>query len=273
MPKHYAFCHPGKIGDALYILPALQKICREDDAVATFITSEMCRPAEALWRYQDYVVDFVVPPSYVIDNEGQGIQPWQMPVDGEYDKVFQLGYEHHPRGPLHHYTANQLEVMPVPDPVYKFPEKVFYTEPYVVTCFNNPRGYLEMREAYCAMIEQCPIKVVQTGTSDDHVETPSENQIGLDLLEVLSLLAHAKLYVGFYSGILALANGFPALPKIVTLTTRGCGDQHGLHLPNTTEVVYPSPSSTPTERARRFQEELINTVIWGVDKWAGISYT
>ncbi|MBU8921002.1 MAG: hypothetical protein KOO63_04075 [Bacteroidales bacterium] len=266
MSKQYAFCMPGKIGDALYTLPTIQTICERDDAEATFITSEMCRPLERLLLYQDYIVDFVVPPEYIIMGEGQGVQPWEMPVVGEYDKVYQLGYAQCPRGPLHKFSARCAGLETVPDPVYKYPNKKFYSDPYVVVGYCASRGYPPMWDAYRYMIENCPIQVVQTGTMADYIDSPSDNMAELDLLDVLPLLAHAKLFVGFYSGLLVLANGFPELQRIVTLTSKGCGEQHGLHLPNTLEIAYPPPCSHEETRAPRFQEELLNAVFWGVDK-------
>jgi hypothetical protein len=235
--RKYAFAMPGKIGDALYTLPTIHTICERDGAVADFYTSEMCRPAEKLFRYQKHINDFIIPPEYVIDNEGQGVQPWKMPIKGEYEQVYQMGYEYHPQGPLHKFIGRRAGEAKVPLPSYDFPDISFYEEPYVVVGFSKLRGYPGLYEGYRYLIENCPIKVVQTGLPQDYVEAPSENQIGLDLLKVLSLLSKARAFVGFYSGLLVLANGFPNLPRVVTIPTPGTGEQHGLHLPNTAEIV------------------------------------
>ena len=49
--RKYAFAHPGKIGDMLYILPSVHTICERDEAVADIYTSEACRAAEDLVKY------------------------------------------------------------------------------------------------------------------------------------------------------------------------------------------------------------------------------
>lgn len=251
---------PGKIGDALYTLPTIHTICERDDAIADFYTSEMCRPLERLFRYQDHINNFIIPPEYKIDNEGCGVQPWQMPVPEGYDKVYQLGFRSFPNGPLHKFIARAAGLTTVPDPTYKFPDKVFYEEPYVLVAFVASRAWPPMYTAYVELFKTCPIKVVQTGTVVDYVDAPSENQIGLDLLEVLSLLAHAKVFVGFYSAILALANAFPALPKIITLMHGGTGEQHGLHIANTIEIIHSQLPVKPRDK-ELFQERLLTTVL------------
>lgn len=240
--KHYAFAHPGKIGDLLYILPLVRKVCERDDAVADIYTSELCRPAERLFRYQKHVNDFIVPPEYSILNTGQGVQPWNMPVHGIYDKVYQLGYQHFPQGPLHQYIASVVGEVPVGDPQYDFYDKRIVEEPYVVVAHCSTRSSTDMYKVYKEFLGRCPIRTVQTGIPQDWVESSSINMTGIDLLEVLPLLAHAKAFIGFYSGILVLANGFHGLPKIITMW-RGVGEQHGLHVPITVDLAYPTPDS------------------------------
>lgn len=239
MSKRYAFAHPGKIGDALYTLPTIHTICDRDDAVADFYTSEVCRPLERLFLYQDHIERFIVPDSYKIESFGQGVQPWSMPVkSNEYDAVFQLGFRSFPRGPLHKFIASQVGLRSVPNPAYKFPDIQFYDDPYIVIGFSGERGYPPMKKDYEQFFAEFPIRVVQTGTEYDRLNLVCEDQIGLDLLDTLSLLHKSQMFVGFYSGLLALANAFPELTKIVTLTSHNCGEQHGLHIPNTIHVLF-----------------------------------
>jgi hypothetical protein len=267
---NYAFCHPGKIGDALYTLPTIHAICERDNATATFFTSELCLPLRNLFLYQKHIVDFIVPPQYVIQGCGQGVQPWQVPVPkARYDKIYQLGYEWFPNKALHLFSGQRagLSLKEIPDPAYDFPDKTFYEEPYIVMAYSGARGYPPMYETYEELMRQCPIKVVVTGVSYDMVKGDCENLIGLDLLDTLALLSRAELFVGFYSGLLALANGFPELQKVVTLQHQGCGEQHGPDIANTTRVLFP-PGPTVEWRHQIFHKALLDTVLGllGVDK-------
>ena len=106
--KRIAFSHPGKIGDLLYILPTVKYICERDGAIADIYTSDMCKSAESLFRYQEYVNDFIIPTDYKMVHYNQGVQPWYMNVPPGYDKVYQLGFELFPSGPLHKYIAKQI---------------------------------------------------------------------------------------------------------------------------------------------------------------------
>jgi len=257
----YAFCHPGKIGDALYTLPSIHTICERDNVSATFYTSSACQQLERLFLYQDHIEEFIVPADYRISNEGQGIQPWKMHVKGNYKRVYQLGFEHFPRGALHKFIGATAGLTSVPDPYYKYPDISFYNEPYIVIGFSSLRSWPNMKTSYENLIKQCPIKVVQTGLPQDYLDAPCENKIGLDLLEVLSLLSQAIMFVGFYSGLLALANGFPDLPKIITLIHKGTGEQHGLHIANTYEIIHSQYLPIRPTDASVFEENLISTVL------------
>lgn len=240
--KVYAFAMPGKIGDALYSLPAINTICERDGAIGDFYTSAVCTPMEKLMRYQKNIRDFIIPPEYQIYDFGQGVQPWEMPIPAEkYDKVFQLGFRNCPNGAIHTFIARESVIGdPIPDPYYDYPNMFFYDEPYMVVAFNFYRGG-SLYNTYKYIIDNAPIKVVQTGLQHDWVDAPSENQMDIDLLYVLSLLSKAKIFVVFYSGLLALANGFPNLTKIITLPHAGVGEQHGLHLAKTTDLINPDP--------------------------------
>lgn len=240
--RKYAFAMPGKIGDLLYILPTVHKICEQDNAVADIYTSEACRAIEKLFRYQEHINDFIIPANYHIDNYGQGVQPWFMEIPAGYDKVFQLGYQYFPVGPLHQFIAQTAGAAPVKDPTYSFPEKKYFDEPYIVVGHCTARSSSDMAAQYKYFIDNCPIKIVQTGLSQDWIESSSENLTGLDFLDVLSLLAHAKAFVGFYSGLLVLANGFPGLLKVITMWP-GVGEQHGLHIDKTIDLY---PATGPT---------------------------
>lgn len=239
MPK-YAIAHPGKIGDLLYCLPTAKVFHERDGALIDIYTSQACKSAERLIRYQHYINDFIIPSEYVIGHGDQGIQPWSMPIRPGYDAVFQLGYERFPHGPLHLFTGHRAGLASVPNPTYDYPDITFYNEPYIVVAHCGHRSYPQLLDAYRDFMNRAPIKCVQIGLEADYVDgTSSENQIGLDLLETVSLIAKSKAFVGFYSGPLVLANGFPELPKLITMWP-GVGEQHGLHIPITLDLVHPS---------------------------------
>lgn len=245
----YAFAHPGKIGDMLYMLPTIKTICERDAAVAYVYTSAVCEPARRLVLAQPYIQDFIVPPEYVIESFGQGVQPWHMPIpDGVYDRVFQLGFEHFPQGPLHLSIAKTAGLASVPDPSYVCPDIRFIDEPYIVLAHASHYSYQALYEAYRYVADHSPIATVQTGRVEEWVGGKSINMTGLDLLETASLIKGAAMWVGFYSGLLVVANGFP-VKKVITLQAPD-PKQHGLHLPNTYEIYQPQTG-----------EELLNFIL------------
>lgn len=264
MDKVFAFAHPGKIGDALYCLPTIRIICRQHEAQADFFTSEACRSAERLFKYQPYIRDFIIPKEYTIRDYGQGVQPWEMPVPSVYERVYQLGFQQFPQGQLHRFIARSAGVQSVPDPSYYFPPmpEEQALEPYIVVAYNDARGFPDMRDGYAYMIANCPVKVVQTGLPQDFVDAPSVDATGIDLLDVLTLLSRAELFVGFYSSILALANGFPDLPRVATLSSVNCGEQHGLHIRETYDLLFHPPSANvhPSRFAIELSE-LVNKLL------------
>jgi hypothetical protein len=227
----YAFVHPGKIGDLLYILPTVKFICERDGAVADIYTSEICRPTESLFKYQSYVNDFIIPKDYKMEHYNQGVQPWYMYVPMGYDKIHQLGFEYFPSGPLHKYIARQIGLEDIPDPQYEFPDKTYSDEPYIVVAHCGNHTSAALIEAYAYFIQNCPIKTIQAGTiHDGAVPARPHDQLGIDFLDLASLISKAEAYVGFYSAALAIANGFPGLLKVVTCSRSG-GESHGLYIP------------------------------------------
>jgi hypothetical protein len=250
----YALAHPGKIGDFLYCLPTAKALHERDGALIDMYTSEFCRAAKDLVKYQPYINDFIIPKDYVIDNAGQGVQPWKMDIPEGYDKVFQLGFEFFPQGPLHTFIAKRAGLSTVEFPTYKHPGVIFYNEPYVVVAYCKSRSYPRLQEAYVDFMNMCPIKCVQIGLEDELLPgTKADIKRDLNLLDTASLIANASAFVGFYSSPLVIANGFPGLPKIVTMWP-GVGEQHGLHVPITIDLVHPTG------------EQILNTVMENLKK-------
>ena len=231
--RKYAFAHPGKIGDLLYILPTVRFICERDDAIADIYTSEMCASTESLFRYQKCVNDFIVSKNYKMDHYNQGVQPWYMYIPMGYEKVYQLGFEHYPSGPLHKYIAKQIGLEDIPDPQYDFPDETYSDEPYIVVAHCGHHTSPDLKAAYASFIKTCSIKTIQVGTvNDGAIPARDHDQLGIDFLELASIISKAKAYVGFYSAQLAIANGFPGLLKVLT-SSRSGGEGHGLYIAET----------------------------------------
>jgi hypothetical protein len=221
----------------LYILPTVKFICERDGATADIYTSEMCKSTETLFRYQKYVNDFIVSKDHKIEHYNQGVQPWYMYVPMGYEKVYQLGFEYFPSGPLHKYIAGQIGLETVPDPSYEYPDKTYSDEPYIVVahCGNHTSSVL--KAAYAYFINNCSIKTVQVGTIQDGVVSArAHDQLGIDFLDLASLISKAIAYVGFYSAPLAIANGFPGLLKVLT-SSRSGGETHGVYVPKTINLA------------------------------------
>lgn len=207
-----ACAHPGKMGDALYALPAIRELCRRRGAKADFYTSSYCAPLRRLFEAQECIEKFVVASGYVLQDFGCGARPWQVPVPAGYDEVFQMGFETYPEGPIHDYIAARAN-LPSGLPIrYDFdlpPPEI--EGPYIVTA---PRGYTAYSHVFRAIADHCPIRVVEVGGAGDGTGSPRAiDKTGLDMLEVLPWLANARGFYGLHSAMLVLANGFP-IPKV-----------------------------------------------------------
>lgn len=208
----FAAAHPGKMGDALYALPAIREIAARHGEPLDFYTSSYCEPLRRLFEAQDCVDRFVVAPTYVLEDFGCGARPWQVPVPAGYDAIYQMGFEQYPEGPIPDYIATRAG-LPAGLPIrYDFelpaPE---IDGPYIVTA---PRGYTEYSHVFRAIADHCPVPVVEIGGVGDGTGSPrSIDKTGLDMLEVLPWLAGARGFYGLHSAMLVLANGFP-IPKV-----------------------------------------------------------
>lgn len=206
MPR-IACTHPGKIGDALYALPAIRWLCEKHGCQADFYTSEYCRPMEPLMRQQSCIADFIVPPDYSPDNCSCGVQPFQMPVRPGYDMVYHLGFRTTPDRALPDFIAGWTGAphgLPI---FYEFEKRdTGLTSPYVVVA---PRGDAVFKE----FIESCPFPVVQIGAKGEAVSSAGIDRTGADLVETCNILAGARAFFGVMSSQLVLANGFP-IPRV-----------------------------------------------------------
>jgi SAM-dependent methyltransferase len=206
-----ACAHPGKMGDALYALPAVRSIARRHGAPVDFYTSEYCAPLKRLFEAQDCVDRFVVAHDYVLQDFGCGCRPWQVPVPAGYDAVYQLGFRDMPDGPIPEFIARSAGV-DCGEVRYDFPSFTLdMPEPYIVSA---PRGHTAYSPLFRELVARSRVAIVEVGAAGDGTGAPGVvDRTGLDMLEVLPLLAGSVGFVGLQSAMLVLANGFP-IPKV-----------------------------------------------------------
>lgn len=84
------------MGDCLYSLPAVRKLCQKHGCKADFYTSKWCKGLVPLLKRQSYIARVIIPDGY----EGFsriGINPVDMPIPKEsYEAVYQLGFRSMP---------------------------------------------------------------------------------------------------------------------------------------------------------------------------------
>lgn len=204
-----AVTHPGKLGDAIYSLPTIRWLCEKHECKADFWTSSYCSPLKRLFEYQECIDEFYISPNYVIQHMGCGVQPWEVPVEKNYDFVYQLGFKYHPDIGLSDFIAKCANAplgMPI---IYEHPEFYMYEEKFICIA---PRG----DTTYIPLIEEVHSKytIVQIGGKGDYVGQIGRNLTGFDMLETVSCLAKCIGFIGPLSSQLVLADGFK-MPKLV----------------------------------------------------------
>ena len=101
-----ACAHPGKLGDALYALPACRALAARHGCAVDFYTSPYCAPLRRLFEAQACIANFIVSPAYVLHDFSCGAQPWKVPIPEEqYDAVYQMGLRHVPHASLPDHVA------------------------------------------------------------------------------------------------------------------------------------------------------------------------
>jgi hypothetical protein len=205
-----AVAMPGKIGDALYALPACRALAERHGCPVDFHTSEHCRPLVRLLEYQSCVRRVVVPPAYRVAHHDCGTQPWLMPVRrDDYDAVYQLGFRRTPELVLPDYLAGLagVEVGPVR---YDTPvgDPGAALAPYVCLAPGGSDS-ARWRGLYAGFARRCPLPVVQVGAAGEGLPGVGRADVtGLDMLDTLPWLAGCAAFVGGLSAMLVLANGY-----------------------------------------------------------------
>ena len=208
LPK-IAVTHPGKMGDAIYALPAIRWLCALHDVQADFWTSSYCAPLKELFEAQSCIDKLIVSPSYQMAHCGCGAQPWYVPIPEEfcYFQTYQLGFRGLPFYPLHNYIAS-LAGAPQNLPVqYDYVDKPTLEEKYIVVA---PRGESKFVPFIAKALKF--VQVVQVGAKNDKVSNLGVDCTGLNFLDTLPWIAKAKAFVGCMSSQLVLAEGF-AIPR------------------------------------------------------------
>jgi len=233
-----AFTHPGRIGDALYTLPTIRTFYNRDRSVhIDFWTSRYCASLKTLFEVQDCIDNFYISESYVPVHHNMGIQPWRMPIDGDYDMIFHLGFKGPPDCALHEFIAKENGVQLDSDKIhYDFIVDKKWKGKYIAIA---PRG---MRTPFGQLFDDVvnkshlPVKII--GGAGDY-RGYGEDCTGLDFLETLSILHYAKAFVGLMSSQLVLANAFD-MPKLIPWDGVSWPIDHVIYTPNHHYMIWPS---------------------------------
>ncbi len=228
----FAFAHPGKLGDALYCLPVMRKLCADHNATCDFYTSSYCAPLKRLFEYQSFISTFHVAQDYVLNGFGCGCQPPYVPVPDGYDAVYQLGYKEWPHGPLHQSIANSVGINEPLCIQYDYPRLPIVTWngaraitfknklgheprmhlPYVCVAPRHPSSYNDFFYNLTLELRKRDVNVVQIGNEGEYIGV-GRDATGFDMRRTVSLLSRARAFIGLMSSQLVLANGFD-IPRI-----------------------------------------------------------
>lgn len=236
-----AVTHPGKLGDALYALPALRALCARHGCQADFWTSAQCAALGPLLSIQPEIRNVRISGTYRPTGFDCGGQPPVVPTTGEegdegpgYEAVYHLGYRSVPNCPLPLFMARQAgladhEIGPVryaTDPGAPGPRHRFFGKPYVVLA---ARGETTHKERFREFAAASPFAVVEVGGHGEAVagDHGAEDLCGLPFDQMASVIAASSGFVGLMSAPLAVAQGFP-VPKLVVHDGRSWDMGHAL---------------------------------------------
>lgn len=231
-----ACTHPGKMGDTLWSIPTIKKLCELLDCKADFYTSSYCAPLRRLFEAQPYIDKFIVPENYVIERMDIGVQPYRMPVDiSLYEKVYHLGFRGVPDKAIPEFIAHSAglgEIGPMELKcwdIYTLPVKY-----YVLA----PRGETTYKKLFKEFAEISPHPVVVIGGKGDYIGAGID-KTGLDFLETASWIKQSSGFVGLMSSQLVMAHAFP-VTKVVPHDGKSWDMRHVVHTDITHYLVKPS---------------------------------
>lgn len=204
-----AVSHPGKIGDALYALPTVKKLCEINNTNADFYTSSYCGGLRRLIEYQPYINKFIVSENYKITRMDMGVQPWQMPISGEYSKIYHLGFQNIPDRPLPEFIARNAGLDSIEKLSLYHPDFETLDDSYIVIA---PRSDYDFTPAYIDFIQKSPFPCVIVGAKHEYIGYGID-KTGLDFLESTTWISKAIGFLGI-SSMFVLADAFD-YPKVV----------------------------------------------------------
>lgn len=225
--------HPGKSGDILYSVPAMKWLCDKHNTVGDFYTAALGPSLRKIFEYQYYINEYVVCGEPSDFWGGWGVQPWDLSSymdNREYEAVYQFGFRNYPNDQVHRFYLTELGIHGVtPELIgtWEYPEleSTEYTElantDYVVIA---PRGDMDFYGTYMSAMDLLKIPAVQIGHPSEWFDHPNAlNYTNVDWLYELSILSHAKGFIGPISSKGALAHNFD-FPKVyVTHLGYGAG--------------------------------------------------
>jgi len=213
-----ACCQPGRIGDSLFILPAVRELCRIHNCKADMYLQPHCNPAKEFFEYQSYVNKVITTAK---EKESQRYQNFtDVPNAEQYKKVFEISWRKQPEYPL---AESFAECAGLPRDIgrdirYEVPEGIpdelktalkGKTE-YVVFHTRGADGG-GFKSLFDCVIEVAPWPVVVVGKQDESLMR-GINMTGCSFLDMARIIANCKSYVGMFSSPLVIAQGFE-MPK------------------------------------------------------------
>ena len=218
-----AVTHPGKMGDTLYALPLARLLYGINGEKIDFYTSDYCEPLQELIQYQPYINECIIPKNYKVERMDMGCQPWLMPVKEGHSQVYHAGFKGIPDRAIHQYIAYQAG--------YNIPLGISYEYPELRTSVRHedyiciaPRGETTFKHLFDGVAHLSKINCLIIGGKGDYTGYGID-YTGLSMLDTLSILAHAKGFLGLMSSQLVLANGFD-YPKVAPHDGRSWDMRH-----------------------------------------------
>jgi hypothetical protein len=248
----FAACHPGKIGDALYSLPAIREIYRQTGEKCDFYTSSYCEPMRKLMLYQDCINDFIVPSNYKVERFDCGAQPWYMDIDeSQYSAVYQFGFRSVPDRALHQFIALYAGIDKPLDIEYNYPNIDEPIQNYYVVAPRGSSSYANLFYNVGKRLIDLGYGLVVIGGDNENIFNIPEVEnpylidfTGKNMLNTVSILSKAQGFFGLMSSQLVLANGFN-FPKVAPHDGRSWDMRHVIYSihnhypvdPSTTELL------------------------------------
>jgi ADP-heptose:LPS heptosyltransferase len=238
-----AAAHPGKMGDALYVLPFLRYVYGVTGSKIDFYTSDYCAPLRDLFLYQPYINDFIMPDNYKVERMDLGCQPWQMPIPDRYDQVFQLGFRRVPDRAIHQFIAHEQGVDLGLGIRYECELKDKHTVPGIVIA---PRGLTSYNDMFSELAEKLVHRkefvAIVGGQGDNKLVCDQKNitdLTGYDILTTAYVISKSKAFIGLMSSQLVLANGFD-IPRVAPHDGKSWDMRHVVYTPWNHYPINPS---------------------------------